>query len=58
MKETPHHSLFLSCLSDCSHHDQSEVVSVRAAAVVCALNLQFVALHSADLDLVDEPADK
>lgn len=41
----------------CSHHYKSEVVGVRAAAV-CALDLQFVASHSTDLHLMDEPGDQ
>lgn len=40
----------------CSHHYESEVVSV-GVAVVRALDLQFVASHSADLHLVDQPGD-
>lgn len=44
------------CVCVYSHHYKSEVVSV-GVAVVCALDLQFVASHSADLHLVDQPGD-
>lgn len=40
----------------CSHHYESEVVGV-GIAVVRALDLYFVASHSADLHLVDQPGD-
>lgn len=38
----------------CSHHYESEVVRV-GVTVVRTLDLQFVASHSTDLHLVDQP---
>lgn len=43
-------------MSVCSHHYESEVVSV-GVAVIRALDLYFVASHSADLHLVDSPGE-
>lgn len=44
------------CVRVHSHHYESEVVSV-GVAVVCALDLYFVASHSTDLHLMDQPGD-
>lgn len=44
------------CMCVCSHHYEPEVVSV-GVAVVCALDLYFVASHCADLHLMHKPGD-
>lgn len=48
--------LFCFVLCVCSHHYESEVVSV-GVAVVRAPDLQFVASHPTDLHLMDPPGD-
>lgn len=45
------------CLCVRSHHYESEVVSIGVAVAVRALDLHFVASHSTDLHLVDQPGD-